>query len=99
MRAGSAAESVGFKIRISSLRRVLTMRGRMKLTDLEVDDLIHRADPRLTDEKFIDYRDIIDVFFRDIALTNTSENNRNKDTDTENETDDSYSESEVDSPE
>ena len=75
------------------------MRGSMKLTDWEVDDLIHRADPRITDEKFIDYRDIIDVFIRNIALTDMSENIRNKGTESENDTDDSDSESEVDSPE
>ena len=51
-------------------RKVLTQKGKMKLSDEEVDDLIRKVSPESLQSGVINYRDIIEQFVSDFDQVN-----------------------------
>ena len=60
-------------------RKVLTQKGKMKLSDEEVDDLIRKVSPESLQSGVINYRDIIEQFVSDydqVNFINSKNNNK-----------------------
>ena len=74
------SEQEEFMISVPKLRNILTQRGKMKMSDEEVDDLIKKVSPDSLKTDTVDYRLIVDLFVKDydkvnIVGDNTEENN------------------------
>ena len=50
---------------VNQLRTLLTQKGKMKLSDQEVDDLIKKTSPESLRSGSIDYRSIVNLFVKD----------------------------------
>ena len=50
---------------VNQLRTLLTQKGKMKLSDHEVDDLIKKTSPESLHSGSIDYRSIVNLFVKD----------------------------------
>ena len=57
-------------IMATNFRKVLTQKGKMKLSDEEVDDLIRKVSPDSLQSGVINYRDIIEQFVSDFDQVN-----------------------------
>ena len=61
----------------TNYRKVLTQKGKMKLSNEEVDDLIKKVSPESLQSGVINYRDIIEQFVSDYDQVNIINSNIN----------------------
>ena len=61
----------------TNYRKVLTQKGKMKLSNEEVDDLIKKVSPESLESGVINYRDIIEQFVSDYDQVNIINSNIN----------------------
>ena len=64
------SEQGEFMISVPKLRNILTRRGKMKMSDEEVDDLIKKVSPDSLKTDTVDYRLIVDLFVKDYDKVN-----------------------------
>ena len=72
-------ESDKFMLNVDVLRDTLTNRGKMRLTDEEVDLLINKVSPDSVETKVVDYRLIVELFVCDYEEVNIIGDNNNND--------------------
>ena len=63
----------------TNYRKVLTQKGKMKLSNEEVDDLIKKVSPESLQSGVINYRDIIEQFVSDYDQVNIINSKYSKD--------------------